>query len=576
MLNTYMRRGMLLMLFALTPLLPSPAALARSACILDPGRVYMEGGTEEAWRVEHWRNQLRARGYRTDVITGSTLERGIPDCEILILPGVSNLTSGQTQNVLDFLISGKNLILTSRAGEKRAGQSEGSLAGELGLRYTVLDYQGETAPQIIMNTPSYLTCGLMPGQLFFTGESDEYISLRAPEAEITGYWFISGGDRGFDYWFNFPAAAASTRGEGRFFWMSPTIELFGGDMGTANTLAILIDNILNWFENVPVVEKNPWKKFYPYAITFAQDTESGFGNTLDLLKIKDLPDTTFFILTDMAEINMSVFNRIAQDPRAELAVHGDSHDVFRGQSLSSQTRRFENILAFKEKSGQAAVAGFRPPEEAYDYYTLKAMVETGFEYIFADDWPTSTAPKILYIGGKPLVQFPMLNKDDIKIISEQRLEDNELILAEYIEDIDYIFSLGGLYMFDFHSHVLVSPKHIPVLRSLLDYLKPLGAWMLSCRQMSDWWKTRDNVQFTLARRAPGFIEIEAVNRSENNPAEGVSFSVWFPGTVRSARAEPDIGARTPADFRFRQSRAVTVLPELQPLETYRFRVIWEN
>ena len=557
-------------------LIPARGASARAACILDMRREYMGALTEESWRIEHWRNQLRSRGMETRITTPGRLERDLAGCRLLVLSDAGELTEAQTAAVLNFLERGNSLILTGRSGEKNSRPGADSLSDELGLKYADLRVDGETAPRIIMNTPSYLTARILPGQLIFTAEAPGYTTLRDAAGSIPGYWYSTEGGQDSERWFNYPAMLASTYRGGRFLWLGPTIDSFGGDIDTADALAKLIDNALDWFYNRAAAEKNPWKGFYEKSIIFAQDTEAGFANTLELLRIEDLPPTTFFVLTDMARINMAVFLAVGENPAAEIAVHGDSHDVFRGQSFEEQKARFRAILDFKEKAGRTDVTGFRPPEEQYDYYTLRAMAETGFEYIFADDWPSRAAPKILDIQGKTLVQFPLLNRDDIKIIVEQRLYDNSLILEEYIADIDNIFSLGGLYMFDFHSHVLASERHIHVIRDIINYLRPLNVWKVSCAEMSDWWKMRDNVDFKVVSRTTNFIEIEAVNRSREIPAEGISFTVWLPDGTRSARAETPPGRRPAAGFRFLDGRAVTAMPELEPLETFRFRVIWEN
>jgi hypothetical protein len=204
------------------------------------------------------------------------------------------------------------------------------------------------------------------------------------------------------------------------------------------------------------------------------------------------------------------------------------------------------------------------------------MAEHGFEYIFADDWPVRTAPKILEADGKDIVQFPLFNLDDIKIIVEKRVYDNDLIFAEYIRDMDAIFSLGGLYMFDFHSHVLVAERHIKVIRDIISHLEPLNVWKTNCLGMSDWWKERESVEFTVLRKTGNFIEIEAVNTSEERKASGISFTVWFPARVSSARPETAPGEKLTEDFSFLGNRAVIVLPELEPLEEFGFRVLWEN
>ncbi len=567
------------------------SASARTACILDLRREYMGAVTEESWRIEHWRNQLRSRGMETRITTPGRLERDLAGCRLLILSDARELTESQTAAVLNFLERGNSLILTGLSGEKNLRAGAASLADELELRYARLplaeeiqpdaaaappETGGGSAPQIIINTPGFLSSGILPGQIVFTAEASGYTTLQDAPGDVIGYWYRTGGDRGMEYWFNYPSITGSVYGEGKFIWMGPTIDTLGGDIGTADTIAKLIDNAMDWFAGRPVVEKNPWKGFYEKSIIFAQDTEAGFANTLELFKLEDLPSTTFFILTDMAEINMNIFMSITENPAAEIAVHGDSHDVFRGQSFEKQKKRFRQILDFKKKAGRTDVIGFRPPEEQYDYYTLRAMAETGFEYIFADDWPSAAAPKILNIRGKKLVQFPLLNKDDIKIIVEQRLYDNSLILEEYIEDMNNIFSLGGLYMFNFHSHVLAADRHIEVIRDIISYLRPLNVWHASCAEMSDWWKMRDGADFKVARRTADFIEIEVLNNYRENIAEGISFTVRFPDGVRSARAATSPGDRPPAGFRFLGDRAVTVIPALEPLETFRFRVIWEN
>jgi len=161
------------------------------------------------------------------------------------------------------------------------------------------------------------------------------------------------------------------------------------------------------------------------------------------------------------------------------------------------------------------VVGFRPPEEAYDYFTIQALAAAGYDYMFADDRSDRGEPKIVRVFPQSaergrtgrnrentdhveLVQFPMLNLDDIKLIMIPGKTDVREIFENYTKDIELIVSREGLYMANLHTHVLANPNNLPVLRSVVQYLDGMNIWIPKVVDAANWWKLKSGVSVSLS------------------------------------------------------------------------------
>lgn len=539
--------------------------------------------------VQFWERHLRMLGLKPDVIPSPSTYRTIERYNLLVIPGTTSLTRAQTDNILRFLDNGNNVILCQGAGNAVADDQfdRNTLASNLGLTYRDLPKSDATTWRVMLETPQYLTATIPRLQMIDVEVSGGITATS--NRQINGFWIDPHfRDDDFGYWEDTAAIIKGDHNRGKFVWLGFTFASVGGDLPNSEAFYRFSKNILNWFSNSPVVEVNPWPNNYKGALTLSMDTETAFSNINRMLQVDNLPNYTLFILTNPARMYMDLLRSLSKDERCELAVHGDSHEVFRSQPVEEQLQRLMGIRKlFREETG-VNVVGFRPPEEAYDYFTLQSLAAAGFEYIFADDRSDRAEPKIIRVfpqtPGKTdkdyvdLVQFPMLNKDDIKLIMIPGRTDIREIYESYMNDIELIIPREGLYMANFHTHVLVNPNNLPVLQSLVHYLEGKSIWIPIIKELASWWRLKNSVSATLRdiRIDPNNKRASLVVENFNNEeVTGVTVSFWSPSQIRSFSIT-DKSGRSITDYHIEEERVSILLPQLDAISRYEFTISWQE
>jgi peptidoglycan/xylan/chitin deacetylase (PgdA/CDA1 family) len=549
--------------------------------------------------VQFWERHLRALGQRADVIGYPVSDRSLEKYEILVIPGTTSLTKVQTEIILRFVENGKALILCEAAGESISDEpfNRNNLANVLGLNYQKLPESAAETWKVMLETPGYLTSGI-PRLKTLDVESRFGVSALTGQDQ-SGFWIDPNfRDDDFSYWEETAAIVKGYYGKGSFVWMGFTAASVGGDLPNSEAYYRLSENTFSWLLKRPVVEKNRWPNNHKGAATLSMDTETAFSNINRMLQVKELPTFTLFILTEPAAMYRELLRDLAEDERCEIAVHGDNHNVFSGQPHHKQLTRLAEIKDFFREEIGVDVVGFRPPEEAYDYYTIDTLIAEEFTYIFADDHPDRAEPKILRISQPKekqhsradyryssqekfysLVQFPMLNKDDIKLIMIPGRTEVQEIFDSYVKDIENIISREGLYMANFHTHVLVNPRNLPVLREVTQYLKNRNVWVPTVKQVAEWWRLWMNIDISLEEVQADTQRKRSVVVIENNNKQSITdftFSFWLPYAARSlAVKELDTGRRID-NFRLEQNRISVVIPELKELSSNGFEITWQE
>lgn len=525
--------------------------------------------------ARHWERHLRSLGEPAAIIPPGALENGLADYRRLVIPGPAPLTARATGSVARFVHEGGRLLLCAGAGEQAEGGGR-SLAGTLGLRYQALP-AAEGSWQVVLRTPGFLAAGLPRLQ---------HLAVEAGQARFLdraandGFWRNRAGEKHLSEWTGMAALARGDHGRGRFAWLGFPLEAVGGDLENREALVRLTGNILAWLDRRPVLEKNPWPGHHQGAVTFSMDTETSFTNVANVLAADMLPAYTFFVLTDPAALFPEMIRQAARDPRAEIAaaeiaVHGDSHDVFRGQPLAEQRRRLEATRDRLREMTGITVVGFRPPEELYDHFTLEALLAAGYRYLFADDRADRAEPRLLQLPGGRLVQFPMLNDDDIKLIMLPGRTDTGEIKAHYRRDMDAILDHEGLYMANFHTHVLATRHNIPVLEDAAAHALEKRAWVTTCLEAARWWRRRGQVAVSLRGRAAGGAIIALANDGDE-ALENLSLSLWLPEAPATARAEAIASGRTVFNQRLEGDRFRFFIPRLEPAGQVEYLVTWQE
>lgn len=382
------------------------------------------------------------------------------------------------------------------------------------------------------------------------------------------------------------AVIANNYGPGKVVWLGFNIDTIGGDLDSSEVFFRLMENILYSFRNLPVHELAPWPFPYRKGILYSMDVEERFGNMAFVHEIPNLRAITYFILTYSAGLHQELLREVAEASKqkgsgkeiaagGEIGVHGDNHDVFKGQPRDTQRQRLQRTSDYiYEITGKRPI-GFRPPEEAYDYFTLEALVETGFEYLLGNNAPDRAEPKITRVGDKRLVHITILNKDDINLITQAGRPEPPVVLENYLYDIDAIFKRGGLYVINLHSQILAVQEYLPVLKDIVTYTNSKEAWTVNGVAVYDWWLRRDGIHISVDERSSQRMRFTVTNRGTTT-VENIAVNVWIPETARATMVESPAGGRRVLDFLTDRSQLKLRVPVMKPDDSIEYLIQWRD
>lgn len=330
---------------ALTALLiPQAMGMDRMAVLSKipmPALAEDEVPPEELGPVLHWRNALHAFSNRVAILPLDQLSARVNEYDLLVLPAIETLSQGHKEALLGYLQRGGFLILTGRGGAFSDTSSGGTLADALSLNYTDAAEAANDASTwwAVMDRPSALTAGI-PRMQHLSVETTQPITLGKETGTRIASW-LSGGGGSPDYvgQSEVPAIVAGTHGRGNFLWLGFDLDAVGGDLPSSQTFHMLLENALSYFKGLPTLDIAPWPFPFTRAILISMDVEEQFGNIQNVEALPNLTPITYFILTNPAGLYEQLLKDIAlsTDVKKEIAVHGDNHDIFRGQPMENKS-----------------------------------------------------------------------------------------------------------------------------------------------------------------------------------------------------------------------------------------------
>jgi len=510
-------------------------------------------------RSLHWQTALRGFHIQTDFIRrGNLREDTLSGYRFLILPGISTLRATERDHILGFVNSGGGLILTGRAGASREEEGGRSLAEELGLDYREVEMRPGTTAWVTVDRVGRLTAGLPRMQRLSVDPGEDPVALETRDLPYAS-WFTSDvrgaesagmasadelpadlmlwpGSGRADVPVRDDALRRSVmhvgeRGSGRFVWMAFDPGDVGGDFPSSDAYARLLGNVFATLRGLPTVEVAPWPFPHRQAILFSMDVEERFGNFRNVAEMEDLPSMTYFILSESAGLYDEILGEISRRPerqgRGDISVHGDNHDLFRGQPPEVQDRRLARARDYIENIAVHAPRGFRPPEEAYDFFTLQAFLRNGYRYLLANENPDRAEPLVVDLGNYRFLQLTMLNRDDVEMVVRANQPPPSRVLEEYRRDIRRVFQRGGLYVVNFHSQILATDRYIDVLRQVVEMARKEEAWMVNGLEVYEWWMARDGVILEVLDRTSESMRVR-VSQTGESTVDDLAVNIWAP------------------------------------------------
>lgn len=527
--------------------------------------------------VLHWENRLRAYNLRCTFIPRNRLSGDLGNYDLVILPDLPELSASERDGVLNYLRAGGNVILTGRTGESTVDRDGRGLAAELGLDFVEVPVERSTSSWwAIMDQPGMLSAGI-PRMQRISVETPAPAAVARTSATEAFWLPTTARNPDYNEAGAFSALQSGTHGRGRFVWMGFPLDHVGGDLPSSDAFYHLLGNSLDFFRSRPTLQVGPWPYPHSTAMIVSMDVEEQFGNIMRVDAVPNLPAITYFILTYPADLYRDVLREMVHEGRylADVAIHGDNHDVFRGQAAEKQILRLGRTREFVEEVVGKPAVGFRPPEEAYDHYTLEALIENNYDYLLANNNPDRGEPQVASLRDREIVQFTMMNQDDVKLITMAGRPPPEEVLEGYIRDMDSIFRREALYIKNFHSQILATAEYIGLLEDVIAYAESRGAWITNCVEMMNWWLNRRQVELVVTEKTDRQLRFDLHNRG-SDAVEDLAVQIWLPSDFRAPRIESPPGGRRILEYQEDGNRLNIRIPLLLPDDTRTYQVLWRD
>lgn len=330
--------------------------------------------------------------------------------------------------------------------------------------------------------------------------------------------------------------------------------------------SLLLRNAILWAAREPLATLAPWPNGSRAAAIITQDVEQDFAlaeHALDSLTSAGVPGT-YFLVTDLAPEHAKLVRRLAS--QGELGSHGDVHDSLGGLPLERQVERLERSRNVILEVADTTPRGLRPPREIMDEATLSAWARVGGSYIFGTNDARSASPELVAADGDTLVLFGRVTQDDFVALRRAgATPDPQALATSFLQDFDKVRSLGGVYSFSYHSHLLARPSLVPALAAVARGVRRTDdTWVARASEVADWWRTRAAIRLTPTAQ-PGGVVIEIRNEARS-ALRGAELLIWLPSPAHEPVVE---GARL---RRWVEDRVTVALPPIASGAAYTVRL----
>ncbi|MEE8449235.1 MAG: polysaccharide deacetylase family protein [Thermodesulfobacteriota bacterium] len=529
-------------------------------------------------------------------VTDAELEEGLSRFDVLILPSAVALSKKELAQIQSFTEKGGGTLISWAMGTHLpdgAWRGWGSLNGLAGIEVLAkrLVEEGEPlAIQLIGDSP--LTFGIMPGQaLTILPRSQPVLALAS---SFDGYWarltsgFFEGQAkltgvepitiRGASRF----AASLSRRafGRGRVVWFGFGIDSISETYEEWQNFKTLVSNSLAWLAQQPLAAVKSWPGDYQAGAILALDSEENFAGiavAIDTLR-RARAKASFFLLSELAKDNLPLISEAKEV--AEIAIHGDTHELFAGQPADIQSDRLSRAKNDLFRLTGREVQGFRPPGLAVDDDTIKAAARLRLDYIFVP-WSGTSSPKIIeYPERRPgkvvtlfaphkLVLFPQPFHDDYSLFFKAGLSPSRA-LAVWNLELKRATIEGSLFVFSFHTTppwgVLNGNEHI--LSEVIANAGSMKMWIAPAGKVARWWLTRQSlaVKTEVISRAKASLTITNGN---DFSVDEVQVYFFAPESFQSVNVivPEEFKGKLISYYAQRQRKLTVLFRELKPGET---------
>jgi peptidoglycan/xylan/chitin deacetylase (PgdA/CDA1 family) len=310
---------------------------------------------------------------------------------------------------------------------------------------------------------------------------------------------------------------AQTIGNGRFVWMDflPNADMYAESLDRKYFDAI-IASTFRYLQKHSYQSIATWPNGMQFAAIMEEDTEDKFHlaePVSDFFAENNYP-VTWYMLANEAQYNRALTRKLSES--GQVACHGDNHQAFTLNDTRMQHERIARCRKVIQEITGKEVTTFRPPQEKHNGYTLDALINNRINSYIAEHGVDRFVPtiRVSRVSGEKLVSIPRMVTDDYELWNDMKADQStsERIASN---EIDFVETVGGLYMFSFHTQFMDNEGNFAAVRYIANLLDRKKAFFATARDISDWWTVRMKLvqgkpveQKQLARFLPVMLRVD--------------------------------------------------------------------
>ena len=478
------------------------------------------GGAILGREVDLWAGEMARARVPYRVFGDVELRKGESRYETVVLP-FPDYRDPQLAANLRSLVEGARRVLLIGAsfqeGQVDTFFSDLSKTCELRVPRLLTKKEGRF---VALNGRSFVSAGGEGARPGFRMEVEAgvpmFVSKRRPTApDIDGLvqggleghaWYVQWGLRPYlpESGYDENQAILSARcGGTEFLWIGFPPSALASPAKARGQNRAFLDSVSAWLAGAPTLSKAFWKDDRELAVVVTCDVEARFETAADMLRVlrREHVRGSFFLLGQEAEKHPKLVAELAA--QGEIGSHSMFHEDFSKKTPAEQRKETEDVAALLKEMGVERLVGFRPPYEGYNDETVGIQAEAGMRFIYGLLDYDYSYPHPWGSGEPPFYRFPRIVRDDYNIVVEMGGGDPlKDYLPVFVEDLDMIERLGGIYPFSIHTNFMLLPEQVAALDVFFREAKRRPAWFTTFGEIIDWMHERDAVE--ISRTKEGF------------------------------------------------------------------------
>ena len=533
--------------------------------------------------INTWGKFLSNAKYRYDIIADSTIELGLQyKYKVIILPGSKSLSDKEIMQLKKYIKQGGSVFATSGIAsfsDDGKWRGWGFFSEVFGLKFSkeIPDDRHTQIHTLRGSLP--ITANIPAGYPLKVATWDKPIAAEVldPRTIQASFWYNYRMQEGLarDEIKKSAGIAYGTYGKGRFVWMGFDINSVIGVQEDYIYFDRLFTNCMRWLDYKPIAFVKDWPSNYSAAAVLAPAITkdvSNIKNLLPVLKSEDVP-ATFFIDASVANKNKNFLRSLSAygnfGSMVNIGYLNSVNDTINTlDDYASQYIKLINAKRNLEAITNTDVSGFMPYYGLYDQNTVKALINSGYKYVFTDSLTDRSVPKTIIRGDSLIVGFTKTARDDYEVIRDFNLTNQNYQFYTYQEDIDRVLFEGGLYLFKMHPEYQCRKDNVEVVKRIIDDLKKKNFWITTASRIENWWARRNYVEVRVSQRGDTRIAL-IVSNPGKHPINGLVIQVDMSRPVSNIKMSTEIIGTKLAKYDYNNQKRVlfVYINNLEPDES---------